>query len=1772
MVFIIVVLLLLMLAINLPPVQNWLTDYATGFIASKTGSKVEIEHIRLRPLGSLLVEEVFAEDLQGDTLLYTGKLQIDFSLSGLFRKQIKIQGLQLERVSGKLYPVSDSTMNYQFLLDAFGGQSPQPDTARSTAGGGLTILMPDANLSLRQIDLYYMAPDSSIEMDLNLGDLNIKSRLVNLQSGLIDLKEVALRNTEMSMVIAEETAPEPADTTGTAVDFDIRADRLLLERTSYELEMPDLQLGAEITHSEATETKLRLTEKDLIIQSPQFDLQESAFYYDVPDAPPARGFDYNHMDLDSINISLRDFNYENLDITGNIQQATAIDKSGIGVTGMKADIHFTLDSIRVSGLQAQTQHSRLRAPMAFITLPFIRGGGTLEDMRIDAHIERAVVLPREIYYFVPFFLDYDAFRRNAGQKVYLNSRISGTLADMRVRQFNLQGWNSRAAVEGRLRHLLSTDSLVVDLAMKNLELDPQSLKSWMPADALPPDIELPTSIQMDGQLKGPLNRLSFVLAGQSSRPAAPVSEVLRIRGQLQNTLYPDSFSLELNIDTLFVSKAALQAYLPADSLPPYIGFPEAMQLQGDLNVTMSDMTAALTLSVTGDTSISRLHVSGNVENFQEIENARFDWRFDSLHLNPHTFAIQLPDSVLPSYYQLPYIEKGKGRLQGQLKNLETQISLQTNFGALEGQGTLKDSTYKASFKMSKVDLRQFFKPGAYDTIVGRALSLFNLRMDIDGHGFHPDEDLQAALDLTFQPTDTSLRWEEGLHLSGQIDRWAFRLNGDVREPGLQADLQASADFNADSAFTTSLLLQLSELDLYELNLTDHPFYVDGRLRGNGEGSSGEHFDADLGLYSVDLVIDSTREHMDSLALDGQFRPGSNRIVIRSDVARGFLRTNFRDPAVIQRIRTYVRSYIDPTVTIDREARDSLNQSLIFSLELTRPGILTSGLVPGLRAMQPSTISGTYSSQRRRFFFNALVPKVDYYGVIADSLNFHSLIGADTFSYQLSFKRMEASEELKAVNVQLTGEAKEDRIVNTLIQTDLEGERRFDIEAALFRREQEVDIQFRPRTLLNYKEWRFSPDNRLVLGRNYLRLTSWQLRRAGQTLFLRDRENKDLIAEFQQFNLRLISNTLNYQSNYIQGILNGRITYENLFSESRLSVEATIDSFGLLEARLGQLQVQASRDAQANLEGRLSFEGSGHDFGIQATYQPRDPTPHAEFHLDARTIDLASLQPLGLGNVEALEGRVTGQLDIEGPLTDPDIGGSLKFISTSFRPTMLQTNWRLDDQSITFDQIQQNGQRVPALRLDQFTILDTSDHPFTINGHISTPDFGTYNLSFNLSADDFLVLNTQKEDNDLYHGQLRIDANGFLGGPLDSAALTLNVTPSADSRIVYTYPVNELQMVESGEGVIEFVSPDTLPAYGFEPQAVSSASDNINPLGWDFTINTSVNENMELKIITNPITGDHFTGQGEGNLAFRMGPKGQIDLSGRIEVISGSYLFTYTELVKRRFDVLPGSFVSWTGDPGDPELSVQAQYTTKATPYPIVAYYKGELSPDQSSTLRRRQQFNVVFQITGSLDDLNINIRIEYPNTPLNTNNSEIASAVNQLNQNESETNTQAFSLLLFNGFLAPGVAGGASGSQVINVQQGLSDMLTNYLNTFADQYISFVEVDFDIESSGETEENVLSGTDVRVTLRKRFLNDRLEIRVDGVATGQERERTDQMQAYLDNITVEYALTKDGVLKIKLYNQRDIDDFLGGEVVKLGGALVFSKDFEKIRLFMNEKKE
>jgi len=527
--------------------------------------------------------------------------------------------------------------------------------------------------------------------------------------------------------------------------------------------------------------------------------------------------------------------------------------------------------------------------------------------------------------------------------------------------------------------------------------------------------------------------------------------------------------------------------------------------------------------------------------------------------------------------------------------------------------------------------------------------------------------------------------------------------------------------------------------------------------------------------------------------------------------------------------------------------------------------------------------------------------------------------------------------------------------------------------------------------------------------------------------------------------------------------------------------------------------------------------------------------------------LKSIEPLTLGYLEDAVGNFQGNLAISGSIEQPSILGTSKFENAEFDVGLLQTRLKIGDQPIVFD--------ANVVEFDNLKIFDANNNEGVISSYILTPNYREFFLKTDIHVEDFQVLNTTDKDSDLYYGKLVVDADVALRGSLDEPEIEVTAKPEKDSDLTYIYTANSKDLV-SHEGIVEFINPfeDNTRVRVEKPEILEGAS----ALNMKVTVRMSVNKDLKFKAVIDPITGDNFVGKAEGDIVFIQNSDGTMEMTGSMSVVEGEYLFTYQNVVRRNFSVKPGSTVTWVGVPENPKLDINILYKTSASPYPIVAVAADENA--DNSALTARQNFQVNLHVGGTASNTNISTAIEYLDN--GSGNTEVTSAIERINQDPNQQNTQAFALILFNGFIAENT--GLGDIQILGAQSSVNEVITQQLNNLANKYIKFVELDFGLEEG----QGSGAPTDFRVSVRKRFLNDRLTISVDG------KTSTDQnaagSQSFLDNITVDYSLTPDGRFKIKIYNQQEFDDYSGVAAIKLGGAFVFSKDFNGVRLFGSKK--
>src|SRR5450432_3961052 len=127
-------IILVLILIQTPPVQNFARKKIVSYLEHKLKTRVAIGKLDVKFPTALLLQDVYIEAQDKDTLLYGGELKVDISMLKLLKSEIEIQEIALNNITAKVKRLPpDSTFNFQFIMDAFMSKEIKPSSTKDTA-------------------------------------------------------------------------------------------------------------------------------------------------------------------------------------------------------------------------------------------------------------------------------------------------------------------------------------------------------------------------------------------------------------------------------------------------------------------------------------------------------------------------------------------------------------------------------------------------------------------------------------------------------------------------------------------------------------------------------------------------------------------------------------------------------------------------------------------------------------------------------------------------------------------------------------------------------------------------------------------------------------------------------------------------------------------------------------------------------------------------------------------------------------------------------------------------------------------------------------------------------------------------------------------------------------------------------------------------------------------------------------------------------------------------------------------------------------------------------------------------------------------------------------------------------------------------------------------------------------------------------------------------------------------------------------------------------
>ncbi|NJC26379.1 translocation/assembly module TamB domain-containing protein [Neolewinella antarctica] len=1733
--------LLVFLLLQVPAVQQRVAREVEKIASSSLGTDVGIGALDVDFPSRIEIDNFYLNNPAGDSIARVGHLGVGINMLALFKKKIQLTDIVLRDVYANVI-TTDSTSNIQFLLD-MGAQDSSAvvmasDTAltEDTSGGGFEVAAAGAELILERADIYYQDDPAGILADIDARRLAGKVNDVDLEGQVYDINYLELEGANALVGIGPSSTPVDTTVT-TAAAMQLKAGRVTIEKSNFDLRMEGQNITTQLPYVNLEGADLVLGE-ELRFNGEVFQVKDLGFTLDA-DAPALEGpgMDYNHLALTDVQAEATDVAYIVDSLHLRLRQLSGKEKSGLVLEKTEGTVVYDPNFLSLQDFVLRTSNTEIRSDNTEINYDF--AGGDLEDMIARLQLEGYVGL-RDVAYLAPDMLQTSVIARNLNQKVQFSARANGTMAAMDLSRIKLDGPGIKIRATGRVENALDPKRIAGRLNLAEFSIVPGPLLPLVPAGMLPPDIDWPQKIVAEGRADYRNDRLQLNLYALETRTFGNGLESrVKTNGVIEGVQSFPRTRLDVSLDTLLATKATILAYVPPGSIPEDYKLPDFIRGSGTVSGPMNDLIVNIRLGLPNDSTYAS--INGNIENALDPDNLNIDLNVSDLAIHIADIEAILPDSTLPANINIPDLRIRQAKISGSPTNLTFDIPMETDNGNWKIAGRYNPQDLDVSVDVTGVRVAKLFTGAIGDTLATLDLGPLSISAKATGQ-------LEPAMDLNVTASIGETDGVQYLDLLATVRQDFYEADFNITHPSALALGQAVYAIGEDSIARVKALVDVNRLDLEYWEITQVPMLVEGRLEADVQGLDPYNMVALARLDSVRLRGAEGSSYVDSLVIDASLVDMNNEVYIKSDVLDAELLGRFDPLKTPEKMVNFIMAYWDEDLRQPDPVENG--EELDFAMQLKRPQPLTGGLITGLTKLSQFSASFLYRDGTPQLLFNFSLPEIEYIGLAAHDLQMKAIGDLETLTFEANWSDIQYGDQVGLGRTALSAESVDDQLLVELKLYSTEDSLRHYLGFVTDPEAEEFFVQLEPEQILNFETWTVPVDNRIVMAGTDLTIEQFELRNGGQSLTARTDEPNNVIVNFNDFDLRTPSRLLQSEEEFIGGILNGRVELDNVLSNLGIQTDLRVDDFAYTGTKVGDIAAKIGSSDEQTYNVDVAITDEGNDATVKGSVVLDGPV---DLTVDLNKFQLTSVEPFSIGYLQNSEGYLAGQIKVGGTLVAPSLNGQVAFKEASTVISLLGERFRMDDKPITFrDKTISFG--------DNWQIFDSKGGTATVRGNVVMTTPTDIDLDVRVVADNFLAINSTEEQNKDWFGEMYVDATVEISGTALLPIVNIVATTASESEVTYIYRLLQQGLVES-EGIVTFeeqyrwrdiLRRDTM---GVDTNTVQVA-------GMDMTLDLAVDPNLEVTVVVDPVTGQTFVGRAEGDLTMRIFPDGRMEASGRVELTEGKYDFIYQGFINKEFIVLPGSNVSFQGDLENPIMDLRIRHVVEATPLPLVQGVQGGTA--DLTGLRRDQTFYVDITMKGDMQASDITTNVTYPEDAYgNLGLAPIENSLATLRQDQSRLTTTAFQLLAFGGFNVPLLDSGGGGGGPGLAATTLTGLMDNYLNSFADQLVGFVDLDFGLDNYED--EGGKTQTNLRVSLRKTLFDDRVVISVDGVAGTSDDELAGTQSTYLDNITAEYLINEDGTFRLKLFNDRDRTSLIGGNgnVLRFGGRLTFGKDFERL---------
>jgi hypothetical protein len=1051
-----------------------------------------------------------------------------------------------------------------------------------------------------------------------------------------------------------------------------------------------------------------------------------------------------------------------------------------------------------------------------------------------------------------------------------------------------------------------------------------------------------------------------------------------------------------------------------------------------------------------------------------------------------------------------------------------------------------------------------------------ALQTISFKGEIKGDGFKL---IGSTIELDGEVASIGFNGYDykNIVVDGKLGKSVFDGFVDIKDPNLTADVSGRVDFNKElNSF--KIVGNLGNANLQNLGITKDPMQIKSTINFDFVGNKLDDWIGRAQFKNTEFTNQDGKLRIDSLFFNSAIAENQRRFSVVSEFWNLYLNGEFTPSQIINDLKLLGKEYRLYFEESEQQRNEyyalkkknyvsTLPYEAYYKLFFKNSRTFFDFFAPDYYVSSGSSLSGKFSNKTTSEFTLA--------GTL-DTLNYKkSAFYANHIDFNSS-KKILAPEVLTALvvsseNQNLSKDIEtQDLVFNAYwgltntIDFDLGIKQKStssfgNMTGKVSFLEKGYEIKFSPENsgmFLVKDEWKIDPENAIYVENKEISVRNLEFSNKSQRVSLNgviaNDDHEESILTVENLNLQTLKPFTNSE---IKGIANGELRLKNFYDDPLITSTLHIDELIYQNSLIGTVNTEAVWD---NIDEKLNINGNIYRvnkeiFRVNGSFDPKNKLSPLALKAKLRNLNIDMFEGILKGTFSKLGGFAEGDVLITGFPLDPIFKGEVKIDKGTLKIDASGTTLYFDDRIICSEE----GFVAPS---EGITVKDAlvGGNTAQIQGGIYNGGSGNFMVGLHgyiKGKDGFKIMQISSNENATFSGIAYTTGDIHLSGDFSNLNINANLTSKKGTKIVI--PLDNEKKIDTKQEGIPFIGKIKNPEV---ISAVDVPKKKVKTDGVKMAFNLSFTPDAECEIIFDRTNNDILDVFGEGRLSIVYDTRGEFSINGPYVVKSGKYNFSFQNLASlRKFNIIDGSRITWSGDPYEAVLDMKAAYTANIPISKIT---------NRTEDANIRYPVNVMVLLTERLmtPTIKYDIAFDMKQVPFAVQQ-DLLGFEQKLRNDEQLLSRNVSSILVFNEIFPDNFADALTQQFLID---NVSNLLSNQIGNLANKLNPNLELGVQF---GDIRTNLLNN--MQLNFSYRFSNNRIKLTgkssfINAIENSINANTQGQLSVGGE---LEYLLSPDGEYKFKLYSRSVPTNYYlistGGNVVVSGGNLIISRNFNSL---------